>query len=339
MNNILQRLCFFLVSIFLPVSLLAQGSLTPPGAPSTTMKSLDQLEPRTDVLKLSSDGYGSYVITQPGSYFLSSNLTGLPGLAGIEIKTNNVTLDLRGFTLTGNATARSGIVATVVCKNIRVFNGSIANWGGSGIDFYVAAGVSNAVIEDLFISGPGSSGSCGMILNDTTDVRRCQVSGYTNSFSFGFYGNNRCTFDHCRSINNIMGIYLAYAGIISDCVAQGCQTYGINATTGVIVHHNEVEACGNGIQVGDSCVASDNNCSHCPVAGIYVSGSSRIEGNTTHYCGYGITTQSGTTNFVARNVFHGNSSGNFNFSGVTVGGPMVVGTGTVTNHPWANFAY
>ena len=42
----------------------AQGSLTPPGAPAATMRSLDQIEPRLPISSL------PFSISQPGSYYL-----------------------------------------------------------------------------------------------------------------------------------------------------------------------------------------------------------------------------------------------------------------------------
>ena len=47
----------------------AQGSLTPPGAPAATMKSLDQVEARTAITNTSS----LVIISQPGSYYLTQN--------------------------------------------------------------------------------------------------------------------------------------------------------------------------------------------------------------------------------------------------------------------------
>ena len=46
----------------------AQGSLTPPGAPAETMKTLEQVEPRTPVSSL------PFTITQSGSYYLTTTL-------------------------------------------------------------------------------------------------------------------------------------------------------------------------------------------------------------------------------------------------------------------------
>jgi hypothetical protein len=50
-RDLIGGLALFLLStlILQPPTLHAQGSLTPPGAPAPTMKSLDQVEPRTPI--------------------------------------------------------------------------------------------------------------------------------------------------------------------------------------------------------------------------------------------------------------------------------------------------
>ena len=59
------------------LNLHAQGSLTPPpGAPAPVMKTLDQVEPRTQVTQTTCPGNASavHVISAPGSYYLTANV-------------------------------------------------------------------------------------------------------------------------------------------------------------------------------------------------------------------------------------------------------------------------
>jgi hypothetical protein len=88
----------------------AQGSLTPPGAPAPTMKSADQIEPRTIINAVNTPGDSGnlFIITNSGSYYLTTNLVGVIGKSGIKITANNVTVDLNGFAVQGPG-ALSGV--------------------------------------------------------------------------------------------------------------------------------------------------------------------------------------------------------------------------------------
>src|SRR5215469_17495774 len=111
-----------LTAILLPlaISALAQGTLSPPGAPAPTMKSLTQIEPRTPIS-------ATFIITNPGAYYLTTNIFAPAGLDGIDIKTNDVTLDLNGFTIfsaTNGSSAGIGISQDTL-SDITICNGHI----------------------------------------------------------------------------------------------------------------------------------------------------------------------------------------------------------------------
>jgi hypothetical protein len=98
-----------------------QGALAPPGPPAASMKSLDQVEPRTPIESL------PFSITQGGSYYLAKNLqfSATSGDA-ITIAASDVTLDLMGFTLSSSsAVTGSAIRINASLRNVAVRNGVI----------------------------------------------------------------------------------------------------------------------------------------------------------------------------------------------------------------------
>jgi hypothetical protein len=139
----------------------AQGSLTPPGAPVPTMKSLDQIEARTSIAT------APFTITQPGSYYLTTNVSVSGGVA-ITIATNGVMLDLNGFTIFSTAPGGSGtaiLLGADAARNITIQNGfiqgAVTNNGtgvyngagfASGVN-YASSAPANIRISGLSISG------------------------------------------------------------------------------------------------------------------------------------------------------------------------------------------
>jgi hypothetical protein len=76
-------------------TVFAQGPLTPPGPPAPTMKTLEQIEPRTEIKAghTPGDADSQFKITRAGSYYLSSNIGGDVGKNCIEIAAGDVTLE------------------------------------------------------------------------------------------------------------------------------------------------------------------------------------------------------------------------------------------------------
>jgi hypothetical protein len=206
-------------------SSFAQGNLTPPGAPAPTMKSLDQVEPRIAITNL------PVFITQGGSYYLTRSYEQAFSSDAITIFTNNVTLDLCGFTIqqTGSATTVTGVrienPAVIALKNVVVRNGSITG-------FSVSAGITclgprNCVFENLRITecGTGISvqafGSAGAVGNVVRHCRTCDNTGTGVLFLSGA-GNVENVIEDCESLNNATGFSLAAAGnLIVHCRASG----------------------------------------------------------------------------------------------------------------------
>ena len=152
----------------------AQGTLTPPGAPGPTMKTLDQIEPRTPISSL------PYTISQPGSYCLAASLA-VTSDAAVTIASDDVSLDLNGFRISNSGNAVGDYCLSIRnASRVRVSNGILV--GG-----HSSAYVDNsqqAILSGLLISDPASNGV--FIDDDCTNavVRNCVISNPDPSFAF-----------------------------------------------------------------------------------------------------------------------------------------------------------
>src|SRR5438105_3055049 len=95
---------------------VSAGDLNPPAGPvAPTHKTLTEVEPRIAINATNTPGDANslFKITQPGSYYLTGNITGVAAKNGIAIAASGVTLDLNGFDLLGVASSLDGVSVTV----------------------------------------------------------------------------------------------------------------------------------------------------------------------------------------------------------------------------------
>ena len=136
MKKTFPRVGFFLFLPFLATQIFAQGNLTPPDAPAPTMKTLDQVEARiiVNAANTPGDATNTFIISQPGSYYFTGNITGTSGKHGISIQANDVTLDLNGFALISRGGgAFSGVTGTAAQTGFSIRNGTVRGWNGGGV--------------------------------------------------------------------------------------------------------------------------------------------------------------------------------------------------------------
>jgi len=268
-NPLFVVLALTLPCLFSPSFAHAQGALTPPGAPAPTMKTLAQIEARTPVDATNTPGtaLSQFVITQPGSYYLTGNITNLSrqvGIAGISIQTNDVTLDLNGFEMTG-ASSNYGInVSSFGVQNTVIRNGTLRNWG-TGVN----ASNGFCELEQVRVYGCQSG---GIQLGDHCTLKNCAASG---NGSTGITIGNSCAVGDCLVSSNGTGISGG-----SDCIISGSQAND-NLYDGIILKDNFnislSAADGNGVNAGivgggadgfslgnngivNHCTANANNC-------------------------------------------------------------------------------
>ncbi|MBS0661041.1 MAG: right-handed parallel beta-helix repeat-containing protein [Verrucomicrobia bacterium] len=182
-------LCCLSALLALPLSVHGQGAPTPGGPPGPTMKTLDQIEPRIDLATLPGDSTALVVITQPGSYYLSGNLTGVSGRGGIRVAVGDVNIDLRGFSLIGVDGALNGVDASGF--RVAVRNGTITGW-----DTGVSVGAFGQIERIL----AASNRLAGIAMSGQGSVQSC-TSAYNGGAGYAF--GDQVSATDCVSFNNV----------------------------------------------------------------------------------------------------------------------------------------
>lgn len=343
------------------LSTFAQGSLTPPGAPAPTMKTLQQVEPRTDVLTLGGNVNYQYIINTPGAYYLTTNIVGVAGKGCIVINTPNVSLDLNGFELLGVASSFDAIFVASPAVNASIYNGTMKNWGGAGVN----ASAQACRYEKLLLTGNTSAGlsvyahsaivDCTATLNTNDGFGagyNCTFSGCKSAGNgaTGFNTGNECLFVNCAAYANTNhGFYPDLYCTVRGCISDYNKGDGINVnfSSCVVKDCSANNNAGNGITLGTRCVAENNSCNGNTGVGIYANlDFNRIDSNQLmQNVAYGVQVLANKSNLVVRN--NASAPGAVSAYNIPAGntyGPLVIlGFGVITgagnSTGWENFDY
>ena len=205
------------------------GNLEPSAPPNSTMKTLDEVEPRIPI-PASQSSADTFEITQSGSYYLEGNRN--CSETGISISASDVTIDLCGYSLVGTDSGIYNGISITSGSNIEIKNGTIRDFGSIGI-YSTNSNIKNIrmiVLRVLSNGGGISVSGVGGIVKD------CTVSENA--------GN---------------GISTQHGYIVSGCVVRQNGGIGINASHGNTVIDNTVYYnTGTGIKTGNACVISRN---------------------------------------------------------------------------------
>lgn len=207
MNTPKQFAALVLLSaVNIPLAAFSQGNLTPPGPPSPTMKTLNQIEPRQPILML------PCAISNRGSFYLTTNLTGISGQHGVTILASDVALDLCGFTLAGSHGSLDGIHIATNLARVTVRNGVVKNWDGTGVS---AQACDACTFEGLRISG---SGGWALVSGNRSSVKDCT---FQDNLGGGLDADHHSLVSGCISTGNGgIGIWCPAGATVRDCLAM-----------------------------------------------------------------------------------------------------------------------
>jgi parallel beta-helix repeat protein len=306
-----QNVCAMLL-VATGVSMAPGGPIDPPSGPvAPTHKTLTEVEPRKVLNQTNAPGDSDSIfrITQPGSYYLEANLTGVAGKHGIEIAASGVTIDLNGFDLSGVPSMGNfdGIRTSAIgFESLTIRNGAIREWGGDGIDLV------SSLSFNVRIDGVVASHNTGSGIQTGSGGTVTHSSAYFNSGNGITAGGSVVIADCSASRNGAIGISGGSGTTVARCSSYFNNTSGISVAIGSIVTECTAQSNGtDGILCGQRCTIRGNVCSQngnlAVGAGIRtVAVGSRIEGNHCSSADVGIDID-GTANVIIRNTCTNNT--------------------------------
>jgi hypothetical protein len=202
---------------------------------------------------------------------------------GISVRASNVTIDMGGHALIGPGNPScNGINQEFSHKDLRVLNGNVSGWRGTGkAGVWIHGG--NASISDI----QASTNWFGFHVY-RTKITGCQASGNlyygitagygstldgcvaNDNAGTGIYAEQGCTLSSCESRYNSVGIVALYGCALMNCSVTENKTIGIYASMGTTISGSTAQYNqGDGIHLGFGCSAYDSMAFNNATNGIY----------------------------------------------------------------------
>lgn len=329
------------------------GPLTPPAGPvASTNKTLGEIEPRIAINATNTPGnaFSTFIISQPGSYYLAAPLVGEANKHGIVINASGVTIDLNGFELTGAPGAMvDGIrVDSSDHRNICIHSGSVANWTGHGINL-LSFFVTPVLVHHILAR---ANAGTGIRLGSASTAHNCVANLNTGTGISVDDGSS--VIDCVAFLNTSIGISADAGGLVRGCTSYFNAGNGINlGSGGSAIHCNARNNNEHGIRLFVGGLALENTCRENNLAGITATSSdNRIEGNHCSQNATGILVPS-AGNIIVRNTCCSSEGVDWNIAANNVFGTIVdrrtpasaavngfaAASTLASTDPWANFSH
>jgi parallel beta-helix repeat protein len=240
----------------------------------TLMVIASTLEAATEITSL------PYNITAQGSYIINQNLKS--GWNGIKVQANNVTIDLNGYSISGNNASGGYGIYMSGRSNVEIRNGTIRNFGSHGIYEDSYSGHSHRVINVRVMNNKGRG---IYLLGGDYIVKDCTVSNNADGILVGngstvsgntAYGNGNKPFGIGISV-------YSYGSTISGNTTYGNGSDGINVGNGcTVIGNTSYNNGGDGIFANYGCTVKNNNAYGNQQYGIGINGYTIVDGNASY---------------------------------------------------------
>jgi len=254
-------------------------------------------------------GSSGLTISSSGSYKLTSNISfSTQDTDAITIISDNVTIDLNGFSITGpgNSTGSSGsgIICSGNYQNIVIKNGTIRSFVEDGVSLYhVASGNYDARASAVIGVKAYNNGRWGITAGTSVRIKNCvaDTNGQntaSGTLCGGIFVNDTCIVKDCvLNDNKGCGIYTYINNLLVNNNVNGTEFQsGVSVGSGISIHTNNnvidnivTRSQGSASNVlygiciiGDGNLIDSNNISRCSYIDVLLyssSGENTIVGN------------------------------------------------------------